>query len=44
MWAGRWEAGCDFEEGKNGDIMLLLRKFLKSSFKESVVYSKWSAF
>lgn len=24
--------------------MLLLRKFLKSSFKESVVSSKWSAF
>lgn len=29
---------------KNGDIMLLWGKFLKSSLKDSVVFSKWSAF
>lgn len=28
---------------KNGDFMLLLGKFLKSSLKDSVVFSKWSA-
>lgn len=29
---------------KNGDIMQLLGKFLKSRLKDSVVFSKWSAF
>lgn len=40
----RWEAVDTPRKEKNGDIMLLLGKVLKSSLKDSVVFSTWSAY